>query len=137
MPRSIRRRTRSRLPTPESVVLEFTLPPPPQVMPTAAARRRVAARTVYRVLRTNQVDEYESPLSVEAAVAAARPRRAPGDSFSGKARRAAKISIADAATEEFTDLSDLVDSLPDEDEMVDHDPPITTKRSSNRVAEER
>src|SRR5882724_13578856 len=126
MERSWGRRNRPGLPTRESVLLEFTL------APLAPAAR---ARTAYRVLRTNQVDEYDEAVSLEAVVLAARRR--PGENFQGTARRAAKISIADAAFEEFNDLKDLITSVPDEEDMTHHNPPITVERTSNRVAEER
>ena len=51
------------MPTRESVLLEFTLTP-----------FAPAARTAYRVLRTNQVDEYDEAVSLEAVVLAARRR---------------------------------------------------------------
>jgi len=126
MERSRGRRNRPGLSTRESVLLEFTL------TPLAPAAR---ARTAYRVLRTNQVDEYDEAVSLEAVVLAARRR--PGENFQGTARRAAKISIADAAFEEFNDLKDLITSMPDEEDMTHHNPPITVERTSNRVAEER
>jgi hypothetical protein len=53
------------------------------------------------------------------------------------ARRAAKLSIADAALEAFTDLKDLITSVPAEADMTAHQPPITVASTSNRVAEER
>jgi hypothetical protein len=134
MARSRGRRNGPDLPTRESVLLEFTLTPPAPAAP-AAVRRTARARRAYRVLRTNQVDEYDETMSLEAVVAAARRR--PGENFRGTARRAAKISIADAELEEFDDLKDLITSLPDEEVMTDHDPPITVERTSDRVAEER
>jgi hypothetical protein len=131
MARSRSRRTRPGLPTRESVLLEFTLTPP---VP-AAARRAARARTTYRVLRTNQVDEYDEAMSLEAVVAA--PRRRLGEDFRGTARRVAKISIADAALEVFDDLKDLITSVPPEQDMTAHEPPITVASTSNRVVEER
>jgi hypothetical protein len=133
MARSRGSRNRPGLPTRESVVLEFTLTPPAAAA-TAAARRPARARTAYHVLRTSQVDAYDEAVSLAAVVAA--PRRRPGENFRGTARRAAKISIADAAVEVFNDLKDLITSVPDEAAMTDHDPPITVEPTSNRVAEE-
>ena len=120
MARSQGRRNGPDLPTRESVLLEFTLTPP--ALPAPAAVQRTARRA-YRVLRTNQVDEYDEAMSLEAVVAAARRR--PGENFRGTARRAAKISIVDAELEEFDDLKDLITSVPDEEAMTDHHPPIT------------
>ena len=131
MAQSRGRPNRPGLPTQESVVLEFTLTPP---VP-AAARREARARTVYRVLRTTQVDEYDEAVSLEAVVAAVRRR--PGENFRGTARRVAKLSIADAALEAFDDLQDLITSVPDEEAMTAHDPPIGVASTSNRVVEER
>lgn len=88
--------------------------------------------TTFRILRTNQVDEYEPELS-PGAVLAARARAA-GDNFGGTARRAAKISIADAELEDFDDLKDLIDSLTSDQDMIDLD--LSDDRDSNRVDEE-
>ena len=126
MERSRGMRNRPGLPTRESVLLEFALTPP-----TLAAR----APTTYRVLRTNQVDEYDKAVSLEAVVAAAR--RPPGENFRGTSRRAAKLSIAEAAFEAFNDLKDLLTSVPAEATMTAHHSPITVASTSNRVAEER
>jgi hypothetical protein len=134
MARSRGRRSRPGMPTAESIILEFTLPPPAEVLP-ADARRAARARIVYRVLRTTQVDAYDDTVPLEAVVAA--PRRRPGENFQGTSRRAAKISIAEAPLETFADVKDLITSLPDEAVMTDHDPPITVASTSNRVAEER
>jgi hypothetical protein len=127
-------RNRPSVPTQESILLEFPLTPPAPAA-TAAARRAAPARPAYRVLRTNQVDEYDEAVSLEAVIAAAR--RPLGESFRGTARRAAKISIADATVEVFDDLKDLITSVPDEADMTHHDPPITVASTSNRVVEER
>ncbi len=129
-----RARNRSNIPSPETVLLEFRLPPPSAAAAPAAA---VRPRTEYRVFRTNQVDEYETPVTMAAFAAAARPRRRPGDTFQGTARRAAKISIADADVEHFDDIKDLIDSFPAESDMIRHTPRITTDRTSNRVDEEK
>jgi hypothetical protein len=115
--------------------MEFELAAPPVGRRAAAARG--AAPTLYRVRRTNQVDEYDERLSLADAARAATARRAAGNSFKGKSRKAAKISIAAAPIEDFDDLKALIESLPDEALMTDHDPPITTKSNSNRVAEEK
>ena len=88
----------------------------------AAARREARARTAYRVLRTTQVDEYDAAVSLEAVVAAVRRR--PGENFRGTARRVAKLSIADAAFEAFDDLQDLITSVPNEEAMTAHEPPL-------------
>lgn len=94
----------------------------------------------YRVIETNMVDAYEksaSPggiMSLETLAKKALPK---GDSFGGTARRAAKISIAKAPTENFADLKDLIASLAPDKVMKTHKPAITTDAKSNRVAEEK
>jgi hypothetical protein len=121
-------------PTPASVVAQFTLTPP-RPRAAAAAAAGSPAPQVYTVLRTNQVDEYDRPVSLAEAAA---PVAAPvSDDFQGTARKAAKLSIAAAAVESFNDLKNLIDSLPAEAVMTAHHPPIKTSSSSNRVAEEK
>jgi len=60
-----------------------------------------------------------------------------GDKFRGTARKAAKLSIANAQMETFSDLQVLINSLAPEAAMANHVPPITTAANSNRVAEEK
>jgi len=94
---------------------------------------------VYTILRTTEIDSYE----IEAAADERRPVPGPtalapaGDSFKGTARKAAKISFPSAATKAFTDLRKLIESLPADQTMEFHQPPITAKSTSNRVSEER
>jgi len=97
----------------------------------------------YRVIETNLVDAYEksaSPGGVMSLEALAEKALPTGDSFKGTARKAAKLSIAKAPTENFADLKDLIASLasltPDS-KMKKLKPPITTDAKSNRVAEEK
>ena len=122
---------RAGLPAAESVLFERTLTPR---RPGLAAAE--GART-YRIIRTAELDPYEKPISREELAALTfESIEAAGDDFRGTSRRAAKISIADADIEVFDDLSDLLDSLVAEEDMVDHDPRITTDRDSDRVEEE-
>ncbi len=64
----------------------------------------------YTILRTSEIDGYE----LEKAAAAGLPAPGPlapvptGDNFLGTARKAAKLSIASAQTESFSDLSNLI-----------------------------
>ncbi len=111
------------MPAPESVVSEKIFTPP-----VDARRATRAIPRQYRILVTNETDPYDR---LERAV-----RRTPGDKFMGTARKAAKISIADAEIEEFDDLKDLIDSLPADEDMERHDPEITTGIDSGRVEEE-
>ena len=108
---------------------------------TPGTRRRVAAAPgvapAYRILRTTQVDPYDKPVTRAAVPAIGRRRGPPGDSFKGKSRKAAKLSIVSGAPEAFNDLKKLISGLPDDADMADHDPPITTNSSSDRVTEEK
>jgi hypothetical protein len=116
----------------------------------------------YRILKTTEVDSYETTPTAEAlqkvlhgktkpkpaAIAAATklppvkwPRSgkpapaAGGEDFAGTARKAAKLSIAAAPTENFGDVSKLIASLPAVDAMVKLNIPTTA--SSNRVQQEK
>jgi hypothetical protein len=99
---------------------------------TAAA---AAGGIQYRIIETNEMDEYEKGAASadDFAAAAAAPA---GDNFKGTARKAAKLSISTAKTEKFTDLKNLIKSLTPDDEMRDHDPKIGTGATSGRVEEE-
>jgi hypothetical protein len=110
----------------------------PLVGPVTFAAGSGAAPS-YTVITTNEVDGYEklatSQGSIIATLAAAAAAPA-GDSYKGKDRKAAKISIAKKATEEFADLRDLIKSLPPESVIINHVPPVTRSSTSNRVEEE-
>src|SRR5215211_3725528 len=101
---------------------------------SAASARETAA---YRILRTSEVDPYDDPLQ-PAEVATLGLERFAGfdDTFRGTARKAAKLSIADAQVEDLEDIMDLIESLPAEEDMTSHEPPITTDATSGRVDEE-
>ncbi len=117
----------------------------------------------YRILKTTEVDTYEStptakalrkvlhgvPKPSPAAIAAAgklsplqrrrgggggKPAPAGADAFAGTARMAAKLSIATAPVENFSDVSKLVASLPPVAQMVALHIPVDAK--SNRVRQE-
>lgn len=104
----------------------------------------------YRILKTTQVDTYEtSPAAIalasvlqgkkapkpSAIVAAAKKPSSKGDNFAGTARKAAKLSITAAATEKFTDVAKLVATLPSVASMVKLKIPTTA--TSDRVAQEK
>jgi hypothetical protein len=93
--------------------------------------------TTYRVLKTRELDPYErqpvAPAELAAVVAAPA---AASDDFQGTDRRDAKLSIVDAQTEDFADLATLVGSLTSDDDMVNHDPPLTRDPGFERVQEE-
>ena len=98
-----------RLPDPSSVLAELTLTPRSGAAMGAAAP---AAGRQYRILRTLEVDEYDAPVTAAEILALGAPRAAPPDNaFRGNSRKAAKLSIADAETEIFHDLKDLLDTL--------------------------
>ena len=104
-----------------------------------AASLRTADRVrgrKYEIIRTTQVDPYDAPVSPAVARAAPELMRAAGDAFTGKSRRAAKITVSRSKMEMFTDLKKLIDSLPSESTMKNKTPRITTKPTSGRVAEE-
>src|SRR5688572_17860464 len=119
------------LPSPESIVQEMRLPSPKAA--PAVPGRAGAARREYRILRTNQVDEYEAkvpPSMVPRGAAGAVRAMVAGDNFSGKARKAAKISISSAKTKTFKNVKALTQSLPSEDDMVNRTPKITKGETS-------
>jgi hypothetical protein len=58
------------------------------------------------------------------------------DDFTGKDRKAAKLSISTAKVEKFKDVKALIKSLAPEDAMKNHKPKITTAQTSKRVKEE-
>jgi len=104
---------------------------------TAMFGALATAQAKYRIIETNELDEYEDAASSPEAFAAASMAAAPAsNNFTGKARKAAKLSIAKAKTEKFKDLRDLIKSLTPDDDMRNHVPKIGTDAQSNRVEEE-
>ena len=122
------------LPNPKSIVSVFQF----GVSAEAGAGAEDAVPK-YRIIRTNEVDAYEKKPTkaavAEEAFAEAKKKKAPGEQFGGTSRRAAKLSIADAKTEKFTDVADLIDTLPDHATMKKKK--IPTDAKSNRVPEEK
>lgn len=105
----------------------------------------------FRVIPTNEIDPIEeerggaaglSPRSSAVLDASLEARDAnlgtldSRDEFRGTARKAAKISIANARRESFANLDDLLADLPTDDEMINRRPRISSDRDSERVAEE-
>jgi len=85
-------------------------------------------------------DDREAALRAEPAdreAMAMSAAAAGADRFRGTARKAAKLSLANAPLENFADLPQLISSLAPESVMKNHRPPITTTATSNRVAEEK
>ena len=137
---------RAGLPDPSTIRAELVLQPPAAAVAGAEAAPAAPAVT-YRILRTNQMDDYDDApalAAIEAAVAgvtaAALDTRAleaaAGENFQGTARKAAKISLSPAAAEVFVDLAGLIASLPAETDMTHHQPPIGKGPRSKRVTEE-
>jgi hypothetical protein len=91
----------------------------------------------YRILRTDEPDPYDVPLQPD-EVATLGAERFVGfdDTYRGTARKAAKLSIADAQVEDLEDIKDLIETLPAIEDMTSHEPPITTDATSGRVDEE-
>jgi hypothetical protein len=122
-----------RLPDPKNVLVELTLVPRSGAAMVAAAP---GGGSQIKILRTLEVDEYETPLTAADILPLTAPRAAPTDNrFRGTSRKAAKISIADAPTESFDDINDLIATLEDHDTMTDMD--IPRDASSARVDEEK
>jgi len=119
------------MPAPNSVVGEDVLTPVRASGPAAAAAQG-GQQSVYRILMTNQTDPYDRPVSATEAASFAPA----GDDFAGHDRKAAKLSISNAATERFTDINDLVASLVEDAKMIHHRPRITTNEASGRTSEE-
>jgi hypothetical protein len=118
---------RTGLPALDSIQTEMTLTPP------------VASGKTFRIIRTFEVDAYEIGPQAEgvAVTLVERAAAAVGDNFTGTARKAAKLSIANAPTEQFNDLKNLIKSLAADNVMKSHNPPIKTSATSDRVKEEK
>jgi hypothetical protein len=121
-----------RLPAPKDVLVQLELTPG-----TGAATAPVPGMEPrYRILRTLEVDEYDAPVPAAEILPLTQPRPAPVDnSFKGKSRKAAKLSIVDAPTEEFDDIDDLIATLPAHGDMDAMG--IPTDKTSDRVDEEK
>jgi hypothetical protein len=121
------------MPEQSVIVTERTLTPEQR---RAEALAAPSSRT-YRILRTSETDPYDVPLRPEEVATLGLERFAGfGDAYRGTARKAAKISIADAEVEDFEDIKDLIETVPAEGDMISHQPPITTDATSDRVEEE-
>lgn len=107
----------------------------PVATASAAATSRAPAAK-YQMILTNEVDAYErKPKPGE--VVETFTAFAAGDNFTGKDRRAAKLSIAAAQIESFDDLRDLLATLPSVAAMKRRQPPVGSGPTSNRVSEEK
>jgi hypothetical protein len=118
-------------PSKDTIVRQETFTPGRVAKPGDAAAPQAARRT-YQILVTSQTDPYDRP--APPTEEAARPPE--GDNFVGKDRKVAKLSIPEAATEDFTDVKELVPSLVPDDDMINHSPKITEDPTSVRTTEE-
>jgi hypothetical protein len=126
-----------RLPDSRNVLVEMTLVPRTgaTVRGAAPASAQAGVQQI-RILRTLEVDEYETPLAVADILPLTAPQAAPtNNQFGGTARKAAKLSIVDAPVEQFSDVNDLIATFKDHNKMVDMD--ISTGADSDRVDEEK
>jgi hypothetical protein len=131
MPKSTKKQTSSRA----IASVLATLPAHRAGLPAKDAITAVTVAGKYTIIHTKEMDEYDKGAMGPGLAAA--PAAAPtGDDFQGTARKAAKLSISTAKTENFTDVKDLINSLPAESKMKSHKPPIGTGATSNRVKEE-
>ena len=90
----------------------------------------------FRIIRTNEVDGYEKAATSQETLNVALAEAAPaGDNFGGTARKAAKLSLANAPLKTFGDLKTLINSLPAHEDMVALK--IKTTATSDRVAQEK
>src|SRR5215213_6449372 len=123
------------MPEPSAVVTEKLLTP--ERRGTQAAAGAASETMTYRVLRTSETDPYDAPLQ-RAEVPTLGLERFAGfdDAYRGTSRKAAKLAIADAEVEAFEDVKGLIETLPAEEGMISHQPPITTDAESGRVEEE-
>lgn len=90
----------------------------------------------FTIIHTQELDQYDKGAMGPGLAAAAVPAPPARDNYNGKARRAAKLSISAAKTENFKDLRDLINSLVPDAKMVAHKPKITDTVASGRVKEE-
>jgi hypothetical protein len=129
------------LPAEKYVLTTLKLAPRASAASGPGAAATSGVHGTYRILRTEEVDAKDVPLSPAelsnvAATGAPAATRSSGDSFEGTAREAAKLSISGAPVEPFADVKSLIETLPSKSAMVHHNPHITTERDSTRVAEE-
>jgi len=99
----------------------------------------VTSAPKYTIIHTLEADRYDkgATSALGLATAALAAKAAPADDdFGGTDRKAAKLSVSDAETESFDNVSDLIATLPAESKMKAHKPPISTAATSGRVKEE-
>jgi hypothetical protein len=132
VPKSIQKYTSSK--AIESVLA--TLPAHRAGLPAKDAITAVTAAGKYTIIHTQETDQYDQGAMGPGLATAAAAAPPTGDDFQGTARKAAKLSISTAKTENFKDVKDLVASLVPDAKMIAHKPKIGTGATSNRVKEE-
>jgi hypothetical protein len=90
----------------------------------------------FTIIHTKELDVYEKGAMGPGLAPAAAAAAPAGDNFGGTARKAAKLSISAAKTENFADVKALIKTLPAESTMIHHNPPIGIGATSKRVKEE-
>jgi hypothetical protein len=95
----------------------------------------VSPRTgrTYVLIDTGEGEDYEKDLTP--IIPGAKTDVDPFNSFRGKARRKAKVSVAHAPPEAFASVSDLIATL-ESDQVMASNPNITKASDSDRVEEE-
>jgi hypothetical protein len=133
MPKSTKKQT-------SSAAIESVLATLPAHRAGLPAKDAIAAVTTgagkYTIIHTQEMDQYDKGAMGPGLAARAVPAPPTGDNFGGTARKAAKLSISPAKTENFKDVKDLVKSLVLDANMIAHKPKITTTPASKRVKEE-
>jgi hypothetical protein len=90
----------------------------------------------FSVIRTNEMDAYDEPVSNDELLAAGVALAA-RDDFTGSDRAAAKLSVVDGTPRSFADIKALTDFLAEgdraDDAMEDRDPRIGRDPNSDRV----
>ena len=131
-----------RLPAAPSVLATLSLAPATAATPRGTALQGEVSVGRYRILRTDEVDAKDEPLTAEQRAAivvtgAAAATRSTGDDFAGTDRKAAKLSISDAPVERFDTVAGVIATLPPKSDMMEHDPQIVARDpDSERVEEE-
>jgi hypothetical protein len=92
----------------------------------------------YRVARVADTDRETEDIDVAPdGLTAMHEAAGSGQTFKGKARKAAKLSVVNAPFEEFASVAALRSSLPAHETMRNHDPKISTSATSDRIDVER
>jgi hypothetical protein len=122
----------------ETILAKLPGPKHPTGLPAKDSIVSVTASAAgkFTIIHTNEVDAYEQAAKGPSFRAAAAAKLPAGDNFAGTARKAAKLSISAAKTENFKDVKALIKSLVPDAKMIAHQPIIGTGATSKRVKEE-